>query len=85
MQTASLINEAYETLVSPLKRAQYLMQLDGYDSHQENHVSHDGLFLMEQIELREELEMLEHQNQNQSSYQDLRKKLVKPVITSAAI
>ena len=75
MQTASLINEAYETLVSPLKRAQYLMQLDGYDSHQENHVSHDGLFLMEQIELREELEMLEHQNQNQSPYQDLRKKL----------
>ena len=71
MQTASVINEAYATLVSPLKRAQYLLKLRGYDSHQENQVSNDDLFLMEQVELREELEVIEEQNPNQ----DLRKQL----------
>ena len=71
MQAASLINEAYATLVSPLKRAQYLLKLRGYDSHQDSHVTNDGLFLMEQVELREELEVIENQN----PYPDLRKQL----------
>ncbi len=64
MQTASLINDAYDTLASPLKRAQYLLDLRGYDAQPESHTSCEGLFLMEQIELREELEMIEGQNQN---------------------
>ena len=64
MQVASVINDAYETLASPLKRAQYLLDLSGYDSHQESNISCDGSFLMEQIEFREELDMIEGQNQN---------------------
>jgi molecular chaperone HscB len=79
MQTASVINDAYDTLASPLKRAQYLLDLRGYDTQQEKYTSCDGLFLMEQIELREELEMIEdqnqNQNQNQNPYQDLSKRL----------
>ena len=55
VQTAALINDAYQTLISPLKRAQYLMQLDGIDADQESHITSDGAFLMSQIELREEL------------------------------
>ncbi len=55
MQTAALINDAYQTLISPLKRAQYLLQIDGVEANQESHITSDGAFLMSQIELREEL------------------------------
>lgn len=55
VQTASLINQAYETLKSPLKRAQYLLQLKQIDASQDSHITSDGTFLMHQIELREEL------------------------------
>ena len=55
VQTASLINQAYDTLKSPLKRAQYLLELKQIDASQDSHVTSDGAFLMEQIELREAL------------------------------
>ena len=55
VQTASLINQAYDTLISPLKRAQYLLELQQIDASQDSHITSDGAFLMEQIELREAL------------------------------
>ncbi|MDB3966790.1 Fe-S protein assembly co-chaperone HscB [Porticoccaceae bacterium] len=55
VQTASLINQAYDTLKSPLKRAQYLLELKQIDASQDSHITSDGAFLMEQIELREAL------------------------------
>ena len=55
VQTASLINQAYDTLASPLKRAQYLLELQQIDASQDSHITSDGAFLMEQIELREAL------------------------------
>ena len=55
VQTASLINQAYDTLKSPLKRAQYLLELQQIDASQDSHITSDGVFLMEQIELREAL------------------------------
>ena len=55
VQTTSLINQAYETLKSPLKRAQYLLELKKIDASQDSHITHDGVFLMEQIQLREQL------------------------------
>jgi len=55
VQAASLINQAYDTLKSPLKRAQYLLELKQIDASQDSHVTSDGAFLMEQIELREAL------------------------------
>lgn len=55
VQTASLINQAFETLKTPLKRAQYLLELNGVDIDQETHVTTDSHFLMQQIELRETL------------------------------
>ena len=55
VQTASMINQAYDTLKSPLKRAQYLLELKEIDASQESHVTSDRAFLMQQIELREEL------------------------------
>ena len=55
LQTTSLINQAYDTLKSPLKRAQYLLQLQDLDAAQESHITSDGKFLMQQIEFREAL------------------------------
>lgn len=53
VQQAAFINEALETLKSPLKRARYLLQLNGieFDDEKETHL--DPEFLMEQMELRE--------------------------------
>ncbi|MBT4162575.1 MAG: Fe-S protein assembly co-chaperone HscB [Gammaproteobacteria bacterium] len=57
MQWSSLVNAANETLKSPQARAIYMLELKGVD------IDHNPVlppaFLMEQIELREELESLE--------------------------
>ena len=55
VQSASLINQAFDTLKSPLKRAQYLLELNSVDANQEAHITTDAGFLMQQIELREAL------------------------------
>lgn len=55
MQTTSLINQAYDTLKSPLKRAQYLLELEHVDASQKSHITSDSHFLMQQIEFREAL------------------------------
>lgn len=52
MQKAVLVNEAYETLKQPVKRANYLLSLAGIDSD-DNQTTNDASFLMEQISFRE--------------------------------
>ncbi len=59
VQGASWINEAYETLKDPLSRARYLLQLKGIDIDADKDMSSDPDFLMQQIELREQLEQIE--------------------------
>ncbi|MCW8277023.1 co-chaperone HscB [Pseudomonas sp. PCH199] len=56
-QSASL-NEAYQTLKNPPKRARYLLALSGGELPLEVTV-HDPEFLLQQMELREELEDLQ--------------------------
>ena len=58
MQWAAQINSAYATLKVALPRAIYLLGLDGMDIA-DNPVL-DPVFLMEQIDLREQLEEIEH-------------------------
>lgn len=55
VQTTSLLNQAYDALKSPLKRAAYLLELRGVNADQESHVTGDMEFLMRQMQLREAL------------------------------
>lgn len=55
---AAQINEAYATLKSPLRRAEYLLSLHGHDIRGESQTLQDRTFLMQQMEWREALEEL---------------------------
>lgn len=57
---AATINAAYQALRHPLKRAEYMLSLHGFDINNEQHTMHDTAFLMEQLELREELDNIEN-------------------------
>lgn len=53
MQRATLVNEAYQTLRSPLRRARYLLTLHGVDTQEETNTAMPVDFLMAQLEWRE--------------------------------
>ncbi|MEW6164632.1 MAG: Fe-S protein assembly co-chaperone HscB [Pseudomonadota bacterium] len=53
MQWATHVNEAYQTLKDPLRRARYLLQLAGHDVGLESNTAMPAEFLMAQMELRE--------------------------------
>ncbi len=56
LQTSSIINQAFDTLKSPLKRAAYILSLKGLDpdAHEQSLMSEE--LLMQQMLWREELE-----------------------------
>ncbi len=56
LQWSVRINEAYQRLKDPLKRAAYLCELRGAPIEAENNTAMPPAFLMEQMELREALE-----------------------------
>ena len=59
LQNTSLLNTAFESIKSPLNRASYLLKLDGVDPFDEKDTAMAHDFLISQIELREELELIE--------------------------
>jgi len=61
MQQASLINEAYQSLKEPLKRARYLLELAGVGIDDGSNTVMDTAFLMQQMELRETLDEVSDQ------------------------
>lgn len=56
MQWATRVNEAYQTLKSPGRRALYLLQLLGHDPRIDSNTAMPAEFLMKQMELREFVE-----------------------------
>ncbi len=53
MQWATRVNEAYQTLSDPLRRARYLLSLHGVDTQEETNTAMPAEFLMQQMEWRE--------------------------------
>ncbi len=56
VQKAAQINDAYQVLKNPISRAEYLLAENGVEIRGEQQTMQDPMFLMEQMELREELE-----------------------------
>ncbi len=56
LQWTTRINEAYRTLKDPIQRARHVLELHGVDVQFETSTQMPGDFLIQQLELREELE-----------------------------
>ena len=56
VQGAARLNEAYDTLKDPMLRARYLLALLGVHMAEQGESTQDTAFLMEQMDMREELE-----------------------------
>ncbi|XP_075372578.1 iron-sulfur cluster co-chaperone protein HscB isoform X1 [Mycteria americana] len=54
-QHSSLINKAYQTLLNPLSRGLYLLELSGVEPAQETDCDADSVFLTEIMEINEKL------------------------------
>jgi molecular chaperone HscB len=63
MQQVTLVNEAFQTLKNPLSRARYLLQLQGINVQDETNTVMATEFLLQQMELREELAEIRQGNQ----------------------
>ncbi len=59
MQWSVRINEAYQRLKDPVRRAAYLCELHGAPVNAENNTAMPGAFLMQQMEWREALDEVE--------------------------
>ncbi|MCG9598825.1 co-chaperone HscB [Vibrio sp. Isolate25] len=77
VQKASEINDAYQVLKSPLSRAEYILAENGVDIRGEQQTMSDPMFLMEQMELREELEAISTQSDPEDALFDFDSKVSK--------
>ena len=62
MQQATRINEAYQVLRDPLQRGRYLLELRGVPLDDRQGAHQDPEFLMQQMELRESLAGVRHED-----------------------
>ncbi len=68
VQKSAEINDAYQTLKQPLKRAEYILMLRGVDMPNEQQSFSDTRFLMQQMELREMLGDVKFSDDNESAF-----------------
>jgi len=67
VKKSTLINDAYQTLKNPLKRAQYLLELRESDQPSEQASFSDNSFLMRQMELHEMLDDVKHADDHETA------------------
>ena len=75
VQTTAYINEAYATLKSDLKRAHYLLQLNDIEFNADTETSSDAEFLMQTMELHEQVEEASSAKAPLQALDDLSKRL----------
>ncbi|KZN28722.1 co-chaperone HscB [Pseudoalteromonas luteoviolacea] len=66
VQKTSEINDALAVLKHPVKRAEYMLSERGVDIRAEQQTLQDPAFLMQQMELREALEDIQHSSDPES-------------------
>ncbi|WP_237386061.1 co-chaperone HscB [Xenorhabdus sp. Sc-CR9] len=81
LQQAATINAGYQTLKHPLKRAEYILFQQGFDLSNEQHTMQDTVFLMQQLELREELDAIEHSSDPETALSGFSSRLNKMIKT----
>ncbi len=77
VQKTAEINDANQVLKSPISRAEYLLSLNGVELRGEHQTLQDPMFLMEQMELREELEAIIDSSDAESALFDFDSKVEK--------
>lgn len=81
VQGASQINQAFETLKDPIARGSYLLTLHGIEMDAQKETTHDMAFLMQQMELREELAEIRDQADPYEAITDLGTRISKQIKT----
>ncbi|MHA2800073.1 co-chaperone HscB [Vibrio harveyi] len=77
VQKAAQINDAYQILKHPISRAEYILAENGTEIRGEQQTMQDPMFLMEQMELREELEYIADSSDPESALFDFDSKVSK--------
>ncbi|EKO3825135.1 co-chaperone HscB [Vibrio harveyi] len=77
VQKAAQINDAYQILKHPISRAEYILAENGTEIRGEQQTMQDPMFLMEQMELREELEDIADSSDPESALFDFDSKVSK--------
>ena len=81
VEKAAAINEAYQILKSPQRRARYMLELQSVSFDDEKDTALDPAFLMEQIELREALSELSQTDDPMASLNNIMADIKKRITT----
>jgi molecular chaperone HscB len=87
VQKNAQVNDGYQTLKSPLSRAEYMLNLKGIDLQHEQTTLQDNAFLMQQMEWREQLEEIDDElepEQKLAELDDEIKDIIKAKFTELA-
>ncbi|MCL2916801.1 co-chaperone HscB [Shewanella litorisediminis] len=67
----AMVNDGFQTLKDPIRRAEHMLALKGVDIRHETQTVRDTAFLMQQMEWREALEEIAHANDPHALIADL--------------